>query len=365
MLDTGSPRVFNCSELTQRILTKDPNATPFFRNKPLNNIVLIKDAIPESDRKPGMPFVGTKLYFPFNEGNIYEGGRTIFLQDKYLLQALTAHYGESALSKDLLDEDLRIMSILDKLPSLDPFLMKDVFLREGATVNTDYFEVSQETWNEIESYMLQKFEPLVTAAFPDTESSDDKARQLIDKIWEAHDIPALQPLIDAFRLPQSDALNIFLSWKGIVYYSYQYQKEQPNMINMFKWLRENEVPVAGITAAENKEFLEKMALIKDQLRKEWQTVDEVVREYQESYDKMFKFKTSSAEFLTFLKNSSKTYWVLGNSLGKASHGVYCWDVMSSRFKERKVPWQQMQETMRLLSTVFQPEKKSTTSVSWG
>ena len=41
MLDVGSPRVFNCNELTGRILAKDENAPRFFRNKQLNGVVLI------------------------------------------------------------------------------------------------------------------------------------------------------------------------------------------------------------------------------------------------------------------------------------------------------------------------------------
>lgn len=61
---------------------------------------------------------------------------------------------------------MRIISILNRVPSLDPFLMKDVFVREGITVDEAYFEVSDETWAEIESFMLQKFEPLILAAFP-------------------------------------------------------------------------------------------------------------------------------------------------------------------------------------------------------
>src|SRR4051812_14103912 len=82
MLDAGSPRVFNCNEMTHKILAKDAEAPRFFRNKQLNTAVLIKDTVPVGQRNAGGPAVGTKLYFPFNEANIYEGGRTIFLHEK-------------------------------------------------------------------------------------------------------------------------------------------------------------------------------------------------------------------------------------------------------------------------------------------
>lgn len=357
--------MFNCNEMTQKVIASDPEAKVFFRNRPLNTIVLIKDTVPEADRRPGTPMVGTKLYFPFNEGNIYEGGRTIFVHDRHLQNSIMDHFGEGAINKDALTEDIRILSILDRLPSLDPFLMKDIFLRQKIDINPAYFEVSQEAWNEIEAFMLQRFEPLVRAAFPnDDSSSDERARLLIDKIWEARDIVALQPLIDAFRLPQEKALDIFSSWRGIVYYSFQYQREQLHFVDLIKWLKDNETPVAGVPAADAKEMASMLTFVRDQLRQEWQTTETIVREYQDSYDKMFKYKISSGPFLAFLKNSNETYWRLGNCLGRINHAIYCWNAMSSRFAERKLPWAQLQEVMKLLTTVLQPEKKSSTTVSW-
>jgi len=366
MLDVGSPRVFNCNEMTKRVAAQKENAPPFFRSKQLNSIVLIKDTVPEADRAQGSPFVGTKLYFPFNETNIYEGGRTIFLHDRLLVPSIMGHYGEGAIPKEKLEEDLRIMTILDKLPSLDPFLMKDIFLRHKIPMDEAYFEVSEEAWNEIEGFMLQRFEPLVRAAFPDEEAGadDEKARALIDKIWEARDLDALQPLITAFRLPQQEALDIFSSWRGIVYYSFQYQKEQIKLVEMVKWIKENEGPCAGVPAAENKEMQTMMDFLKEQLRKEWQTIEDIVRAYQSSYDKMFRDKISSTDFLTFLRGSNETYWKIGNSLGKTNHAIYCWDTISSRFKDRKLPWVQKQEMARLLMTIFQLEKKTTTNMAW-
>lgn len=364
MLDVGSPRVFNCNELTARIVAKDENAARFFRNKPLNTAVLIKDTVPEADRPINARPIGTKLYFPFNENNIYEGGRTIFLHEAKLEKAIVDHYGEGALPKEALAEDLRIMSVLDRLPSLDPFLMKDAFRREGLTINDSYFEVSAETWAEIEAFMLQQFEPLVKAAFPDAMGSDERARALMDTIWEARDVDALKPLIDGLRLPAYKALDIFSSWRGIVYYSYHHQLVQTRLIELIKWLKLNDGVIAGKPPAEGREMVGMLKLVGDQLRSEWQTVDGVVRKYRAAYDKMFKTGGGSADFLAFLNGSNETYWRLGNAIGKVNHGLYCWEVMTQRFAQRKLPWSQLQDVMRLLTAVFEPEKVAKTAVNW-
>lgn len=361
MLDPGSSRVFNCNVVTAQLLAKDPNAELFFRNKPLNGVILIKDAAPQQDSRIRSAAVGTKIYFPFNVGNIYEGGRTIFLHDRQLEGAITEQYGEGALSREALAYDMRLLGILDRLPSLDPFLMKDMFLRQQLAVNDAYFSISQEAWDEIELFMLERFEPLVKAAFPDAMASDDKARQLINTIWEARDLAALKPLIEAFRLPQMDALDIFASWKGIVYYTFQYQRVKPDFAELLKWLMANETSATGMP--DSKDVVAALKAIKEQLRQEWQTIEGIVRRYETSYDKMFKLRAGSADFLAFLKDSNKTYWDIGSSLGKTGQAIYCWRIMTGRFAG-KLPWPQLLELAKLLAAVLPTEKKSATAVAW-
>lgn len=364
MLDAGSPRVFNCNQLTVKFVAANESVERFFRSKPLNTVVLIKDTMTEADKRGSIRPIGTKLYFPFNTDNIYEGGRTIFVHDPALEKAIIEQYGEGALAKDTLDQDLRMLAILDRLPSLDPFLMKDAFLREGIAVNDAYFEVSPEVWSEIEAFMLQQFEPLVKAAFPDAMQSDEKARALMDTIWEARDVDALKPLIDGFRLPAYKALDIFSSWRGIVYYAYHHQRVQARLIELMKWFKLGDTSAAGKPPGEASEMAGMLKIVGEQLRGEWQTVDGIVRKYQGAYDKMFKARTGSGDFLAFLNGSQDYYWRLGNAIGKINHGLYCWDVMTQRFVQRNLPWPQLQGVMRLLAKIFQPEKVAAQAVNW-
>lgn len=327
-------------------------------------MVLIKDTIPESDDRSKINAIGTKLYFPFNEKEIYEGGRTIFAHDRHLEAALAETFGQGALSKEALAEDMRSLSVLDHLPSLDPFLLKDSFLNAGMTVNEGYFDVGKEVWSQIELFILQRFEPVVSAAFPDALASDDKARQLIEKIWEARDLDALSPLIAAFRIPKGEALQIFSSWKGINFYSFQREKSKPLLIELITWLKDLKLPLVAISNEERNQLKASLELAKTQVRNEWQKIDSILRDYQIAYDKMFKEKSSSSEFVTFLKNSSRLYYELGYSLGKTGQASYCWDVSSKRYPGRKLPWEQLRETIQMLAKVFKPEKGPTSAVSW-
>ncbi|MDR3450186.1 MAG: hypothetical protein P4M15_10660 [Alphaproteobacteria bacterium] len=364
MLDVGSPRVLNCNVITRRLQAKDPAAVTFFRCKPLNNLVLIKDTDMNARSKEAISSIGTKLYLPFNENDIYEGGRTIFVHDKMMEGALIDSFGRGALPEAQLAEDIRIMKVLDRLPSLDPFLLKDVFINEKIDINPGYFEVGKEIWDQIELYILQGFEPLAKAAFPDAMSSDEVARKLIEKIWEGRDLEALKPLIMAFRLPAGQELEIFAAWKGINFYGFTHQRAMAQLGEMLQWLREIKIPTGAVSAQERKEITAQLETVKAQINAEWQSAEKTLGEYQASYDKMFKLRQGSADFLNFLRNSSKAYWTLGNALGKTGHATYCWDSMTKRYPGRKMPWDQTRELITLFSKIFHTEKKAASAVGW-
>jgi len=346
--------------MTKNILAKDPVAQTFFRCKPLNNLVLIKDTDPQSRDSS----IGTKIYVPFNENDIYEGGRTVFVHDRNVRQALVDNFGQGALPKEILDMDMKILRILDRLPSMDPFLLKDIFINEGIDMNPAYFEVAKELWDEIENYILQGFEPLAKAAFPDALSSGEVARKLIEKIWEGRDLEALQPLITAFRLPKGQEMEIFAAWKGIIFYGFEQQRTQPLMAEMMEWIKEIKIPIAVITGSEREEFKAMLEKVKSRIQDDWKDVNQLLNQYQMAYDKMFKLRQGSTDFLNFLKNSTKAYWTLGNGLAKIGHAAYCWNVMTKRYPGRKMPWDQTFEFVILASKIFSSDRRLPTAVNW-
>ena len=352
MLDVGSPRVLNVNIMTKNILEKDPEAKLFFSCRTLNNVVLIKDA----DVSTRDAIIGTKLYFPFNENDIYEGGRTIFIHASGIENVLKEHFGEGALPEEALHSDMRILRLLDKLPSLDPFLLKDIFMTEKIDMNDDYFEVSKEMWDSIEFYILQGFTPLAKAAFPDALSSDEVARKLIAKMWEGRDLETLKPMIQAFRIPQGKEHETFAAWKGIMFYGFQHERMKDSVVNLFAWLNEVKIPIAVMSPGERKEVIQVLENNKNMIHEDWAASEKILREYQSAYDKMFKYKQGSADFLNFIQNSDVSYNTLGNKLGRIGHATYCWEFATSRYPDRKIPWEPLFFFLNLLSKIMIPDK---------
>ena len=276
IIDSGSSRVFDCNAISLRLLTEGASGDGlFFRHPRLNHVVIIKHSVLPSERRSRRePPVGTKLFFPFNETNPVEGGSTIFLHDRQLEAALNERCGVNRLvDKEAFEEDLRLLRLLARLPTLDPFLLRDVLEAEGIEANDRYLEISDEQWTEIQGLIQQRFVPIVRAAFPEAKASRAKAKRLIEKLWEAKDEEALAPIIRTFRLPEDGALDILYSWKVITFYAYQYRRLKPTLLELAQWLKESEA-IATFAAGPLRAVMGRLHhAVRTELRMQWSKIE--------------------------------------------------------------------------------------------
>lgn len=183
ILDAGSSRVFNCNDRLKRLVEEKVADPYFFKIEAMHSLVLVKEAIPGPTPSDTGKIIGTKLYFPYNRDNIYEGGRSIFYHSPGLFDVLNEQFGlcgEKASDQDIA-RDIKILSVLDQLPSLDGFLMSDALRTERIVANELYFEVADEERVAIQDYIAKKFLPLVQAAFGTQDALQGKVSQLVEK----------------------------------------------------------------------------------------------------------------------------------------------------------------------------------------
>ena len=78
MLEAGSSRVFDCIETHRKLRADGAADTRFFRHEPLHNVVIIKEVRTGGEGLMRGRNLLTKLYIPYNENDVYEGGRSVF-----------------------------------------------------------------------------------------------------------------------------------------------------------------------------------------------------------------------------------------------------------------------------------------------
>jgi hypothetical protein len=356
MIDSGSARVFDCNAVTLKLLADPACGTNFFfRHQRLNHVIVLKHSVlPSERRSPKDPPVGTKLYFPFNEHNPVEGGSTIFLHDRQLEAALYDKCGARREGDpEAFEEDLRLLKMLSRLPTLDPFLLRDVIEADHIEVNDRYLDISDEQWLELQGLIQRRFVPIVKAAYPETKTSHIKVRRLIEQLWEAKDEEALAPIISTFGLPEDGALEILYAWKVITFYSYQYQRLKPVLLEFAQWLKDGEA-VAAFASGPARQFLAPLHnAVRGELRRQWAKIEGILGDYENGYDKMFIKKTETAPFLKFLRNCRATFWDIGDALGKVDQAVVCWDRITRRYPMRRVhPVEALEATFSTIQEIL-------------
>jgi len=368
MLDSGSSRVFNCNDRA-RDLVKAKAETPFFFRVPrMHGLVLIKEVTIASAarRSAGVPLIGTKLYLPYNQDDVYEGGRSIFYHDPKMLNTLNELFGlrGANVAQSDLEHDLKILGILDRLPSLDGFLMRDALELDGIATNDLYFEIAGPERAAINQFIRRKFEPLVRAACEDQPKFSNKVDHLIDKVWEAKDREALEPLIRAFRFPDDEALAIFAAWKGINFYTYEYARAKPQREQFGLWLRDRATP-RNFVSKQDQDYLGQIRRnTLERLRDQWNVAESIAREYETLYANFLRMPEGVVEFVNFLRRSRDIYWRMGDALSKINHAIHCWDALSKGFPDRRLPADKLTQLLEMLPLILSRSDQSATAVVW-
>lgn len=356
MLDAGSSRVFNCNDVARRLERQEIENPYLFKTPAMHHLVLIKEALRYDDpRHPKSQVIGSKLYVPYNSDELYEGGRSIFFHSPSLLQVFHEQFGvdHSEATAVGLDHDLKIFRILDELPSLDGFLMRDALELEGIFANEAYFEVSAEERVAIQEFIRGKMEPLVRAAYGGKRPPSNKVTQLIDAMWEAKDITALEPLILAFRFPKEEALAIFGAWKGINFYSFEYHRGRKKREAFAQWLKEDAMP-KNLVPREVFQVLEPIRRETiERLRGHWVDVDNTLKQYDKLYGE-FVASANPGGFISFLRGAKAIYWQLGDSLSKIDHAINCWNIWTKAAPSRRLPFEQLEAMLDLLKKILIP-----------
>ena len=360
--DAGSSRVFNIclrsAQLVQAMREEGDESKPdfLFNTQELNQSVLVKEV--RTDRK-GVRYrfanaVGTKLYIPYNPEKLYEGGKSAFLDDPAIERILRDHAGIDISSPNAaVKADLNIIRLLDEIPSLDPFLVKDKLRVEGVKANEFYFEISEAEWSAIQNHVSLKLKPIIDFAFQDSEELQrGRTMTFVNKLWDTKDISALTPIIEAFNLPLSEASGIFAAWKGIMYYDYEYSRCQPSWRAFAEWLEHDAVPLDFVDLERKQHLIELIVGVHTRFEAASAELREIFSSYESAYNTLFVERKDAGPFIDFMSKAVRAYWILGTKLSAINHCVTVWETLTAHSFKRRIKYDELMELLDLQRGIF-------------
>jgi hypothetical protein len=211
-------RIFNVGHHLNRVRhSQAADTVRLFTRRRLDDSIVIKHALRPNERdlfeRP--PVVATKVLVPVDPGQISLGAYSFFVGERTAPQTLQRLFG-IAPAHGTRDPDIEILGLMDRAPSLDVFLLKEILTGAGSAVPAHVFDLSLADVPEFRSYIQRELAPLVSIATGSAETS--KIARVVDSVFGAKLGPHAEQFLAALGLPEPKWAEIVFAWKAALYY---------------------------------------------------------------------------------------------------------------------------------------------------
>ncbi len=363
VINAGRSTAFNVYDIGRRIPASDPVGR-LFRNKTLNETLFFKIMERNETQYHTVSTVQTLMYFPYNLGNVYEGGDSILFDDPGFNRMLRVKTGADSKSEESQVDyvmDLEILEMIYSLPTLDPFLLKSKSeqLDLDDRIHPFYFNISEEDWKRIRSPIRTKIRTLVRRAYTgegdvSVEKMEQHVSRFLSKIWEAKDIEGIEDFVRSMDIPEDRAPELFFAWKAICYYQVQFEDFLPQMKSFFSWLGDDKlaIPVDWVRLMpDDRDRVEYSLLgLRDKVRDTYRSIKLVLGNYEQSY-RAFINDNQPRAFKDFLSTADEDYTNLATCLSANVHALNIWSKTIDTYGKR-LRYEQFNELTDTLSILF-------------
>ena len=193
---------------------------PLFETVTLNRAMIVKHRLRRDELYcfVGRRHVATKIILPIDAQELKAGGRFTFINQLGFDRIMKEGFG---LSPD--HPDIETLTVIDQLPSLDPFLLRERLRRNGIEPAPCYFAISESDLSQMSTFVEREIQPLVALSVGDIEIMPGSVQTLAGKILSGEPGEHMEALRDTLRLLPADYQEGIFCWKGFLYYKWVLQ----------------------------------------------------------------------------------------------------------------------------------------------
>ena len=292
---------------------------PLFRNRVLNASMILKHRL-----RPDETYVfdeyrtsATKIIIPFERSDLALGGRSFFVGQRGWMDLLR----EACADGRALDHDVSVLRLMDKLPSLDPFLLREHLRRHNHHVAPCYFAISPADYEAMQGYVGMQVEDLIKLAYVRTGQGGHTAR-LVEALLSTDIDERLEPLRVTLMLEGQDFSEGVFSWKGFLYYKWMLTVLQPQLAAVAKEI--GTLVVSGPRDLETGKYIEAArARLKRAILGQRQEINRALLTYDRAFEGLTQ-RGDPAAFRRFLLDAPHMFLSLGEKVGQVSHIASFW-----------------------------------------
>lgn len=317
----STSRVLNLGQIA-RNNRGDPDhaAQPMFRSAAINTAFFLKHRMRSDETYlfNSVRSVATKIIVPFDLEDLRAGGRSIFIEQRGFIESLrsTGPYKDENLERDLV-----VLRLLNTLPSLDPFLLREQLRSNEIEVAPCYFEISAGDQKRMHEYVSGELSKLIQLASGGN-NNDGATSRMVSALLSNKVDEKLEPLRMTLGLSGSDFREGVFSWRGFLYYKWSMDKFWPDVMRILREIKEIQ-PHGPVNVTQRAYFTGARRSIIEMVRDYGRDVDKVLAVYNDSFRDLVAHQTPKT-FRDFLLSAPYMFLELGEKMGAISHIVSFW-----------------------------------------
>jgi hypothetical protein len=295
--------------------------SPLFRSMNLNRCNFQKIAAVQLDsRAAPTNSVVTKIMLPFGLVSAAPvESLFMYLGEENFLEKIERAFNSSMSQSDK-DHDLEVLGIPDRMPTFDPFLLRDIFETEQIEADAAYSEVSDDDFNVVRSRIIGDFELIVTKTLEENAGGSENsaawnltisaaAERLFKSLWYLDDLEALEPLARALGVVDQNTKEYFYAWKGLLFYVHGHSSSFSGIENdLASAARLALSDGRGDRAVVNKQ-INSISIEKEKLNRFFEA-------YESAFKEAFVDQNNTSGFLRILRNAKSLFWTVGTIIGR-------------------------------------------------
>lgn len=310
----STARVLNLLAIARRSGHEPEYAShPFFDSLLLNRAFIIKHRLRrnEQDLFDDARQTATKVLAPLEATDLRMGGRYVFIGQRGYEDILTDLVGHDADCRDR-----QLLELIDGLPSLDPFLLREQLKRHGIEPARCYFDLTEADVQRMLSFVQNEVNPLVRQAF-NGDATLALTAKLVNKILSASMDSETEPLRLTLRLEPDEYQEGVFCWKGFLYYKWSLSEVLTSMRPVLSQIEK--IRPDGHLDEDAQVYLEQG---RKRLRQAMSAALAIVRDTLQVYDDAYANLTGNGRplaFREFLLEAPSLFSELGERLGALHH----------------------------------------------
>ncbi len=302
-------------------------ARPLFRDRLLNRALIIKHRLRRDELQHfrHRRFVATKIILPIDPSDLGLGGRFMFIGQSNYHRALSQNFG---LTPE--DEDARRLELLDRLPALDPFLMREYMRSNGVDAADCYFNISIGDTDMIANFVKREVSSLVDLSMGSEAdiTIENPVARLTARILATDSRADLELLGRTFRLQPEQYREGVFCWKGFLYYKWMIARTMAGVGGVSEAVRTVR-PRGQVDAATAVALDRSRHYICEHIIQACEDAGRMIGAYDRAYEALV-IGGRPELFRDFLLTAPRLFARLGERVGAIEHIVSFWSYRFAR-----------------------------------